>query len=120
MDSKQNGGHGYNVKTQQEFYNKAIREIWEKQKANLTDQEVHEYDVRDKEDDNLQVAATPATFDDNASVFSTEHSGRAMRITRMKRNKYGQLSEEIEMVKDPKVWHQYEKRKIEQEMARTK
>jgi transcription initiation factor TFIID subunit 1 len=121
MDAKANGGHGYNVKTQQDFYNAAIREIWGKQKENLTDPVVHEHDDRDDEDSNPQTAATPATHDDNASVFSAnEYGGKVLRITRIKKNQYGQDYEDIEIVKDPRVWRQYEKRKAEQMAQSTK
>lgn len=118
MDAQKNGGHGYNVKTQQDFYNSAIRSIWLKQKENLTDSTELEHDDRDDEDP--QVAATPATFDDNASVFSAnDHGGRVMRITRKKKNSLGQWSEVTEIIKDPRVWHQYEKRRRDLEIART-
>jgi len=121
MDAKANGGHGYNVKTQQDFYNAAIREIWGKQKENLTDPVVHEHDDRDDEDSNPQTAATPAAHDDNASVFSAnEYGGKVLRITRIKKNQYGQDYEDIEIVKDPRVWRQYEKRKAEQMAQSTK
>jgi hypothetical protein len=119
MDAKTNGGHGYNVKTQQDFYNAAIREIWDNQKSNLTNPTVREHDDRD--DEEPQVAATPATFDDNASVFSAnDHGGRVMRITRKKTNKFGQIIEETEVVKDPRIWQQYQKRRRDVEISKTK
>lgn len=118
VDHKVNGGHGYNVKTQQDFYNAAIRDIWDKQKSNLTDPVEHV--ANEHEEEEPQVPATPA-FDDNASVFSAhDYGGKAMRITRKFVNEFGQESEEIEHVKDPKVWHQYEKRRREVELAKTK
>jgi hypothetical protein len=122
MDAKANGGHGYNVKTQQDFYNAAIREIWEKQKESLTEpSELTEREQDYGDDEDPQVAATPATYDDNASVFSAnDHGGRVMRIVRKKMNKFGQLIEETEIIKDPRVWHQYEKRRRDVEIAKTK
>lgn len=119
MNAKINGGHGYNVKTQEHFYNAAIRTIWDNQKKNLTDP--IERVANELEEEEPQVPATPATFDDNASVFSAhDHGGKVMRITRKLKNEFGQETEETEFVKDPKVWHQYEKRRREVELAKTK
>jgi transcription initiation factor TFIID subunit 1 len=109
-ERKANGGHTYNVRKQQTLYNDAIRDIWEKQKANLSDPTEHaenelERDQAD-EDERLAVAqtphsmATPAAFDDSASQFSIgeQRSGKAMRITRTFTNQYGETEERTEII----------------------
>lgn len=122
IDPKANGGHGYNVKTQQVFYNNAIRDIWEKQKQNLSDAAEHEENDLEREAaaEEARLGAptpysnTPAPFDDNASQFSTQsRSGKVMRITRKHTNKFGQTDEVTETIKDPRIWHMYEKRRRE-------
>jgi hypothetical protein len=131
-ERKANGGHTYNVRKQQTLYNDAIRDIWEKQKANLSNAtELAENDLeRDQadEDERLAVAqtphsmATPAGFDDSASQFSTgeQRSGRAMRITRTFTNKLGQTEERTEIIKDVRVWREYQKRRYAVEAANMK
>lgn len=118
---KQNGGHVYNVKKQQDMYNEAIRTIWEKQKTSLSNP-VENADIEDdRENDNEaqkhaaptpRSLATPAAFDDNASQFSvSSRQGRAMRIIRTVRNyRTGQTDEVIEVVKDVRVWREYQRR----------
>jgi transcription initiation factor TFIID subunit 1 len=122
-ERKANGGHTYNVRKQEAAYNDAIREIWDKQKANLTDPTERAENEMEREqaaeDERLGIGqaphsiATPAAFDDSASQFSTDsHSGgKAMRITRTIRNKFGDEEETAEIVKDPRVWREYQKRR---------
>jgi len=43
-----------------------------------------------------------------------------MRITRKKTNKFGQIIEETEVVKDPRIWQQYQKRRRDVEISKTK
>jgi transcription initiation factor TFIID subunit 1 len=120
---KQNNGHQYNVKQQQEKYNDTIRVIWNKQKAALSNSEEPE----DMEIDRDQLAeeqqrnvaptprsmATPAAFDDSASQFSVgSRTGKAMRIVRKMRDKgTGEIYEVTEVVKDPRVWREYQRRR---------
>ena len=120
-ERKANGGHTYNVRKQQGLYNDAIRDIWEKQKANLSDpseRAENEMELeQEEEDERHNVDQTPRSFpagnfDDSASQFSTgSRRGRAMRITRQVKNKFGGLDEVIEIVKDPRVWREYQKRR---------
>lgn len=131
-ERKANGGHTYNVKRQQTLYNEAIRDIWEKQKANLSDPTEHANneleDEQADEDDRLAVAqtphsmATPAAFDDSASQFSIgeQRSGKAMRITRTVINKFGETEEQTEIVKDVRVWREYQRRRYALEAASMK
>jgi transcription initiation factor TFIID subunit 1 len=57
--------------------------------------------------------ATPANFDDSASQFSIDdnEAGKSMRITRTIVNKFGQEEETTEIVTDPRVWQEYQKRR---------
>ena len=119
MDPKKNGGHGYNVKAQQGLYNEAIRTIWDKQKENLSDPVEHEENDHEREqaDDESHnqtphSIATPAEVDDDASQYSiNSRQGKVMRITRQLRNKYGQVDSVTEIIKDPRVWREYMKRR---------
>ncbi|KAI0397373.1 hypothetical protein F5Y17DRAFT_370357 [Xylariaceae sp. FL0594] len=122
-ERKANGGHSYNVKKQQEMYNAAIREIWERQKSTLSDPTTHEdSDVLDtaNEDDRfnqrLAEAMTPAPIDDGRSQlsrFSAVSRGgkRKMKITRRKRNADGELVTETVVVEDPLVIRNYMKQR---------
>lgn len=134
-ERKANGGHKYNVDKQNLLYTQAIRSIWEKQKANLSDtNELPENDLENDQpngaEDSFGVAptphsaATPAGFDDSASQisrFSTaSRQGRSMRIVRQIRNKFGQLEEVSEIVRDHRVWREYMKRRHAKEAASQK
>ncbi|KAI0473888.1 hypothetical protein GGR56DRAFT_649450 [Xylariaceae sp. FL0804] len=122
-ERKANGGHSYNVKKQQDMYNAAIRQIWERQKTTLSDGTTHaDTDVLDtaNEDDRFnqrQADATPAPLDDGRSQFSrlsgaSRGGKRKMRIVR-KRKRPG--SDEIEsetiVIEDPFVMRNYMKQK---------
>ena len=133
QQKKANGGHTYNVKQQEELYQKAIREIWEKQKANLTDPVEHEENDMEREqaeeDERLGASQTPYSaptpaFDDNASLYSgfsgNAHPGRVMRITRMVRNMNGLIEPVTEIIKDPRIWRGYQKRRHELDAHKTK
>lgn len=122
-EKKANGGHTYNVRKQEAAYNDAIREIWDKQKANLTDpteraeneveREAAEEEARLTIGETPRSFATPVAFDDSASQFSTaSHSGgKAMRITRTTVNKYGERETSSEIVTDARIWREYQKRR---------
>ncbi|QSZ29582.1 hypothetical protein DSL72_004098 [Monilinia vaccinii-corymbosi] len=130
-ERKANGGHTYNVKKQDELYNNAIRDIWEKQKSTLSDTKEHLSNELEEvdEDERFGVAPTPhsmptpAPYDDSFSQVSRvsnmdNPSGKYMRITRkIKVNDYGQTEEQVETVKDMRVWKEYIKRKKMMEAA---
>lgn len=130
-ERKANGGHTYNVKKQEELYNSAIRDIWEKQKANLSDTNEHGSNELEEvdEDERFHVAPTPhsmptpAPYDDHQSQVSRfsnmdNPSGKFMRITRrVKVGNYGQTEEKTEIVTDMRVWKEYIKRKKIMEAA---
>ncbi|KAI1323526.1 hypothetical protein F5Y16DRAFT_335623 [Xylariaceae sp. FL0255] len=121
-ERKANGGHSYNVKKQQDMYNAAIREIWERQKTTLSDGTTHDdADVLDtaNEDDRFNqrhVEATPAPVDDGRSQFSrlsaaSRNGKRKLKITRKKTNSAGEVSSETIFVDDPLVIRNYMKQR---------
>ncbi|XDG08723.1 hypothetical protein ABKA04_008338 [Annulohypoxylon sp. FPYF3050] len=123
-ERKANGGHSYNVKKQQDMYNKGIEDIWKRQKTTLSDATRHEdTDVLDttNEDDRFesrQPDATPAPMDDGRSQFSrlsaASRSGRRkIKITRKKRNEAGETITEVVILDDPVVIRNYLKQRRE-------
>jgi transcription initiation factor TFIID subunit 1 len=122
-ERKANGGHTYNVRKQEAAYNDAIREIWDKQKVNLSnpderaedeaEREQAEEDARFGVGETPRSFATPIAFDDSASQFSAaSHSGgKAMRITRTTVNRYGEEETTSEIVTDARIWREYQKRR---------
>ncbi|RYO82298.1 hypothetical protein DL766_000675 [Monosporascus sp. MC13-8B] len=126
-ERKANGGHSYNVKRQQDMYNAAIRQIWERQKASLSDDTTHDdADVLDtaNEDDRFnprQSIATPAAhLDDGRSQLSrlsgTSRAGRKkLRITRKKRNPAGEVVTESVVLEDMVVIRSYMRQRKELE-----
>ncbi|KAG6014877.1 hypothetical protein E4U54_004728 [Claviceps lovelessii] len=125
-EKRANGGHAYNVKKQQAMYEEGIKEIWEKQKATLSDVQEHDdkdVAINEDEDDrfNVHSAATPAQFDEGASQISgftssSRHLKRAIRITREVRLPDGTMQSRIEVVHDPVVISQYMKRRTEADL----
>ncbi|KAG6021515.1 hypothetical protein E4U40_005218 [Claviceps sp. LM458 group G5] len=127
-EKRANGGHAYNVKKQQAMYEEGIKEIWDKQKATLSDGREHDdHDVATHEDEddrfNAHSAATPAHhhFDEGASQLSgftssSRHPKRAIRITREVRAADGTTQSRIEIVHDPVVISQYMKRRTEADL----
>lgn len=125
-EKRANGGHAYNVKKQQAMYEEGIREIWEKQKMTLSDQQEHDdKDVQMNEDEddrfNVQSAATPAQFDEGVSQISgltssSRHPKRAIRITREYELPDGTTQSRVEIVHDPVVISQYMKRRTEADL----
>lgn len=121
-EKKANGGHKYNVAKQDALYKETIRDIWEKQKANLADEVEHSENELEREQDERdegiaptpRSVATPANFDDSASQISrfsnSSRRGRVMRITRMVKTKF-EAEEVTEVVKNPQVWREYMKRR---------
>ncbi|KAI1209737.1 uncharacterized protein F4807DRAFT_426168 [Annulohypoxylon truncatum] len=123
-ERKANGGHSYNVKKQQDMYNKGIEDIWKRQKSTLSDPTTHEdTDVLDttNEDDRFesrQPDATPAPMDDGRSQFSrlsaASRSGKKkLKITRKKVNEAGEVSTEVVILDDPVVIRNYLKQRRE-------
>lgn len=125
-EKRANGGHAYNVKKQQAMYEEGIREIWDKQKATLSDPQEHDVnDIATTEDEddrfNVQSAATPAIFDDGTSQISgltssSRHPKRTIRITREVELPDGTTQTRIEIVHDPVVISQYIKRRTEADL----
>ncbi|KAI1464251.1 uncharacterized protein F4812DRAFT_443951 [Daldinia caldariorum] len=117
-ERKANGGHSYNVKKQQDMYNAAIRQIWERQKSTLSDPTTHDdADVLDtaNEDDRFnsrQPDMTPAPLDDGRSQFSrlsaASRSGRKkLKIVRRKQNEAGETTTETIILTNPTVIRSY-------------
>ena len=125
-EKRANGGHAYNVKKQQAMYEEGIREIWEKQKSTLSDQQILDEDdiaADEDEDDrfNVQSHATPAQFDDGTSQISgltssSRHHKRAIRISREVTMPDGSTQTRTEVVHDPVVISQYMKRRTEADL----
>jgi transcription initiation factor TFIID subunit 1 len=128
-ERKANGGHKYNVDKQYEIYSRAIRDIWEKQKANLSNTQVPEEGEEEDMDHPLEreqpanvnasyTASTPVPgYDDNMSTisrYSTQSSrknAKAHRIIRTFRDNKGRVEEISEVVTDPRVWREYMRRR---------
>lgn len=124
-ERKANGGHRYNVEKQNEAYNVAIQDIWQKQRDNLSsaqevddDEEMeHPLEVEDGYGVAATAAATPARFDDSASMFSRlstnskQQQGKKLRIVRKVKNKFGGIDEVSEVIRDPRIWREYLKRR---------
>jgi transcription initiation factor TFIID subunit 1 len=108
------------------MYEEGIREIWEKQKATLSDPQIlDEDDIAGDEDEddrfNVQSHATPAQFDDGTSQISgltssSRHPKRAIRISREITMADGSKQTRIEVVHDPVVISQYMKRRTEADL----
>lgn len=121
-ERKANGGHSYNVKKQQDMYNAAIRDIWERQRTTLSDSTTHEdADVLDtaNEDDRFNqrpADATPAPVDDGRSQFSrfsaaSRNGKRKLRITRKKTSSTGEVFTDVVILDDPLVIRNYMKQR---------
>ena len=123
-EKRANGGHAYNVKKQQAMYEEGIKEIWDKQKATLSDPQGHDdkdIAVTEDEDDRFNTAATPAQFDEGMSQISgltsaSRQNKKAIRITREVRMPDGSTQARIEVVHDPVVISQYMKRRTEADL----
>ena len=127
---KELGGHSYNVARQQKAYEESIRRIWDAQLQSLTSN--MEHSDTDVDGDHLEDSSeafgraatprsetqTPAAFrrdDESVSGFSrfsnASQTGKILRITRDVRDKYGNLEEIEEVIRDPRVIRQYLKRR---------
>lgn len=137
---KELGGHSYNVARQQKSYEESIRRIWDAQKQSLSstleqsDTELDEDHV-EQPDDFFGGARTPRSDAQTSSAirrrddettsqfsrFSTEsQTGKILRITRDVRDKYGNLEQIQEVIRDPRVIRQYLKRRHAKEAESTK
>ncbi|PKS12838.1 hypothetical protein jhhlp_001050 [Lomentospora prolificans] len=125
---RDNNGHAYNVKKQEQAYKSGISEIWNKQKATLSDPTLQDdndiVQITDEDERfNVQGAATPApAIDDSVSQFSgftsaSRQSKKRLRIVRHVEGVDGTLEERIEIVEDPVVIAQYIKRRNEMDAA---
>lgn len=125
---RDNNGHAYNVKKQEQAYKSGIREIWGKQKATLSDPTVHDDNdiVQIADEDErfaTQGAHTPAAApDDSVSQFSgftsaSRQAKKRLRIVRQMPGLDGNIEERVEIVEDPVVISQYIKRRNELEAA---
>jgi hypothetical protein len=127
-ERKANGGHKYNVDKQNAAYREAIQDIWGKQKHTLSDEQEHSDNETHDEDEEMEngiaptpAGATPSHFDDSASAISrfstSSRRGRSMRIVRQVKGAYGQIEEVTEIVRDHRVWREYQKRRNALNMA---
>ncbi|KAF2018396.1 hypothetical protein BU24DRAFT_345737 [Aaosphaeria arxii CBS 175.79] len=129
---KENGGHSYNVKRQDEQYSNAINRIWNKQADSLSSTMEHS-DV--EMDDNVDVRqeqlrgrtprsefGTPALMrdDETMSQFSrnsaNDAQGKVLRIKRWVKNKYDETEVQVQTITDPEVIRLYTKRKRQEQL----
>ncbi|KAF4854918.1 putative transcription initiation factor TFIID 111 kDa subunit [Colletotrichum siamense] len=125
---KANNGHAYNVKEQEAMYKKGIREIWEKQKANLEDGTQKDDDLvvppPADEDDRFypQRAQTPAHVDEGMSQITglttstSRNQRKRLKITREVLNEAGAVEQKTVIIEDPVIIDRYIKRKKELEL----
>ncbi|CAI4218619.1 unnamed protein product [Parascedosporium putredinis] len=125
---RDNNGHAYNVKKQEQAYKTGISEIWNKQKTTLSDATLHDDDdivqIADEDERfNIPGGATPVpTADDSVSQLSgftstSRQSKKRLRIVRQVEGLDGSLEERVEIVEDPVVIAQYIKRRNEMDAA---
>lgn len=125
---KDQGGHKYNVARQNQEYAGAIRRVWEAQARALSSNDQHDdVDMGGVEDaPRTSRAGTPGSGaarrnDESASRFSAgsglEHSGRVLKITRNTVDKYGNQDTHSEVIRDPRIIREYQKRARERELA---
>lgn len=123
---KANGGHLYNVKTQDTLYTEAINKVWARQRESLQDTTVHaDDDVAFQEDDDARFDAAPSTQNaggDDMSQISRARNidqgpKKKLKITRQVKGPNGEIQTVTEIVHDAGVIAQYVKtrRKIDAE-----
>ncbi|KAH6681112.1 transcription initiation factor TFIID subunit 1 [Plectosphaerella plurivora] len=124
---KMYNGHAYNVKEQETMYKKGIKQIWDKQKATLSDRTEQDDSVvvpqQADEDDrfNTQASQTPAHVDEGASQITGMTTGsrtnrKRLRITRDYPTDDGGIEQRIEIVEDPVIIDKYIKQRKELEI----
>jgi transcription initiation factor TFIID subunit 1 len=122
---KANGGHMYNVKNQDSLYTESLRDIWTRQKQSLEDSQEHDDDdvlAQEDEDERFNVqsqAPQTAMLPDGVSqVSQSQASGlnwRKLKIIREVKGENGQIQTVTEVVHDPVVIAQYNKRRRQME-----
>ena len=122
---KANGGHMYNVKNQDSLYTESLRDIWTRQKESLEDAQEHDDDdvlAQEDEDERFnvqgQVSQAAAVPDGVSQVSQSQASGlnwRKLKIIREVRGDNGEKQTVIEIVHDPVVIAQYNKRRRQME-----
>ncbi|KAL2127784.1 hypothetical protein VTI74DRAFT_10169 [Chaetomium olivicolor] len=122
---KANGGHMYNVKNQDNLYTEALRDIWTRQKQSLEDTQEHDDDdvlAQEDEDERFNVqsqAAHPSAVPDGVSQVSQSQASalnwRKLKIIREVRGENGEIQTVTEIVHDPVVIAQYQKRRRQME-----
>lgn len=127
---KDASGHQYNVAEQARAYQDAIQRTWQAQKTSLAtstlpeDDEPEEMDHDGRSGAHMHARAPSAmggpsrAEDDSASLFSkmsaSSQTGRAMKIVRSYQHKHtGAMTTSSEIITDPKVWKEYQKRHLE-------
>lgn len=124
---KETGGHKYNVQKQHEEYTDAIRRVWESQARALSSADTYDdTDLNGVEDAAPNGrAGTPGSVkpnrrrdDESASMFSSgsnlEQNGKVLKITRNFRNDFAEPITSVEVVRDPRVIREYQKRRIKE------
>jgi hypothetical protein len=122
---KANGGHMYNVKNQDTLYTESLRDIWNRQKQSLEDTQEHDDDdilAQEDEDErfNVQNQATQSFhMGDGVSQVSQSQasapSWRKLKIIREIKGENGEIQTVTEIVHDPVVIAQYNKRRRQME-----
>ena len=122
---KANGGHMYNVKNQDSLYTESLRDIWTRQKESLEDAQEHDDDdvlAQEDEDERFnvqgQVSQVAAVPDGASQVSQSQASGlgwRKLKIIREVRGDNGEKQTVTEIVHDPVVIAQYNKRRRQME-----
>ncbi|KAL2142728.1 hypothetical protein VTI28DRAFT_816 [Corynascus sepedonium] len=122
---KANGGHMYNVKNQDSLYTESLRDIWTRQKQSLEDTQEHDDDdilAQEDEDERFNVhnqSAPPAAVPDGQSVVSQSQASalnwRKLKIIREVKGDNGEIQTVTEIVHDPVVIAQYNKRRRQME-----
>ncbi|KAK5127036.1 hypothetical protein LTR85_008395 [Meristemomyces frigidus] len=138
---RENGGHSYNVASQQKAYDDFIRTVWDKQKHSLSSNiEISDTEMEDDIDaepdsayrtaraatPRSSFAGTPVALarrdDETGTQFSRasadRHHERVLIIQRTGgRDAYGNADETIEKVTNPRVIREYKRRRNEKRMA---
>ena len=133
------GGHKYNVARQQQAYNDAIRRIWDAQARSLSSAAEHsdvELDADDEPDHSAFPGRTPRSAietpaatarsradDDTASQYShLSARGQSNKILRIRRRivKYGREEVSDEIIHDPKIIREYQRRRRERNLGSLK
>lgn len=124
LDRKANNGHHYNVKAQNTLYSDGIQRVWNNQKADLSNQAVHdEMDVSCPENASFAVAEAAANSPPspgNVSMFSEPSGQRTLTIERTVLNMYGEEETYTETITDQKVIAAYSKRRLEEDAQHIK